>query len=107
MNPNYALRVKEDLDKLLDIGFIYPKETTQWLSLLIIVPKKNGKLYICVDYQKLNAQTKKDPFLLPFLDSILDSMVRHEMYSFMDGYNSYNQVKMVEKDKEKIISISK
>jgi hypothetical protein len=29
------------------------------------------------------------------------------MYSFMDGYNSYNQVKMVEKDKEKTISISK
>jgi hypothetical protein len=34
-------------------------------------------------------------------------MVGHEMYSFMDGYNSYNQVKMVEKDKEKTISISK
>ncbi len=24
MNPNYALKVREDLDKLLDIGFIYP-----------------------------------------------------------------------------------
>jgi len=34
-------------------------------------------------------------------------MVGHEMYSFMDGYNNYNQVKMVEKDKEKTISISK
>jgi hypothetical protein len=29
MNPNYALRVREDLDKLLDVGFIYPIETTQ------------------------------------------------------------------------------
>ncbi len=28
-------------------------------------------------------------------------MVRHEMYSFMDGYNGYNQMKMVEEDKEK------
>jgi hypothetical protein len=44
MNPNYALKVKEDLDKLLDAGFIYPIEITQWLSPLIIVPKKNGKL---------------------------------------------------------------
>jgi hypothetical protein len=44
MNLNYALKVKEDLDKLLDVGFIYPIETTQWLSPLVIVLKKNGKL---------------------------------------------------------------
>ncbi len=105
MNLNYALKVKEDLDKLLNAGFIYPIETTQWLSPLVIFPKKNGKLWICVDYRKLNAQTKKDPFLLPFLDSILDSMVRHEMYYFMDGYSGYNQAKMAEKDKEKTIFI--
>jgi hypothetical protein len=49
--------------------------------------------------------TKKDPFPLPFLNSILDSMVGHEMYYFMDDYNGYNQVKMVEEDKEKITSI--
>jgi hypothetical protein len=53
-----------------------------------------------VDYWKLNSQTNKDPFPLPFLDSILDTMSRHEMYSFMDGYNDYNQMKMVEKDKK-------
>jgi hypothetical protein len=52
MNLNYALRVKEDLDKLLDVGFIYPIETTQWLSLLVIIPKMNGKLHTCVDYKK-------------------------------------------------------
>ncbi len=90
MDPNYALRVRKDLDKLLDVGFIYPIETIQWLSLLIIVPKKNGKLCICVDYQKWNARTKKDPFPLPFLDSILVLMVGCKMYSFMDGYNNYN-----------------
>jgi hypothetical protein len=100
MNLNYALKVKEDLDKLLDTGFIYPIEITQWISLLVIVPKKNGKLRICVD-DKLNIQTKKDPFPLPFLDS----GVRHEMYPFMDGYNGYNQIKMAEEDKDKMTLI--
>ncbi len=33
---NYALKVKEDLDKLFDIGFIYPIETTQWLFPLVV-----------------------------------------------------------------------
>jgi hypothetical protein len=101
MNPNYVQRVKKGFDKLLDAQFIFPIETTQWLSPLVIVPKKNGKLNIFVDYRKLNSQTKKDPFSLPFLDLVLDIVVRHEMYSFMDGYNCYNQVKMVKKDKEK------
>jgi hypothetical protein len=44
MNPNYALKVKKDLDKLFDVEFIYPIKTSQWLFPLIIVPKKNGKL---------------------------------------------------------------
>jgi hypothetical protein len=60
-----------------------------------------------VDYCKLNVQTKRDPFPLPFLDLVLDFIVGHEMYSFMDGYNGYNQVKMVEEDKDKLIFISK
>ncbi len=51
-----------------------------------------------MDYQKVDSQTKKDPFPLPFLDSILDTVARHDMYSFMDGYSGYNQVKMVQKD---------
>ncbi len=58
-------------------------------------------MQICVDYFKLNVQTNKNPFSLPFLDSVLDSLVGHEMYSFMDGYNSYNQVKMAIEDNEK------
>jgi hypothetical protein len=96
MNFNYAQRVKEDLNKVLYAQFIFPIETIQWLSPLVIVSKKNGKLRICVDYQKLNSQTKKDPFPLPFLDLVLDIVAIHEMYSFMDGYNAYNQVKVVE-----------
>ncbi len=97
-NPNYALKVRENFDKLLNIRLIYPIETIQWLSPLIIMPNKNDNLHICVDYWKLNAQTKKDQFPLPLLDSVLDSVVGHEMYSFMDGYSGYNQVKMVEED---------
>jgi hypothetical protein len=63
MNPNYAFKVRENLNKLLDTIFIYPIETMPWLFPLVIVPKKNGKLrIICVDYQKLNAQIKRTHF---------------------------------------------
>ena len=72
MNPNYAEAVKKDLDKLLAARFIYPTEAASWLSPIVVVPKKNGKLQICVDYRRLNAQTVKDPYPLPYMDTILD-----------------------------------
>ncbi len=44
MNPNYAQKVRKYFDKLLDAQFIFPIKTTLWLSPLVIVPNKNGKL---------------------------------------------------------------
>ena len=31
-------------------GFIYPISDSEWVSPLVLVLKKNGKLHICVDY---------------------------------------------------------
>ncbi len=69
MNPNYAKKVRENLDKLLDAQFIFLIETARWLSPLVIVSKKNGQLRIFMDYRKLNSQTNKDPFPFPLQSS--------------------------------------
>ncbi|MCO5564339.1 hypothetical protein L7F22_017999 [Adiantum nelumboides] len=58
-------------------------------------------------YRKLNAQSIKDPFPLPFTDMMLDEIAGHEMYSFMDGYSGYNQLKIAPEDKEKTTFITK
>ncbi|MCO5595658.1 hypothetical protein L7F22_049703 [Adiantum nelumboides] len=86
MNSNYAKKVNEEIDNLLKAGVIIEVASSDWLFPIVVVPKKNGKLRVCVDYRKLNAQTIKDPFLLPSTDMMLDEIVGHEMYSFMDGY---------------------
>jgi hypothetical protein len=51
MNPNYAPIVKHDLDKLLNASFIVPMEEVSWLSPIIVVPKKNDKFHISMDFQ--------------------------------------------------------
>jgi len=43
MNPNLRGIVKEELQKLLNVNFIYPISDSQWVSPLVIVPKKNGR----------------------------------------------------------------
>jgi len=51
-------------------------EDATWLSPIVVVPKKNGKLKIYVDLKKLNVAMKKDPFPLPFTDEVLNTMTR-------------------------------
>ena len=73
---NLALKdiFKEELQKLLDAGFIYPISDSEWVSPLVLVPKKNGKWRICVNYRKLNKAAKKEHFPLPFIDQVLDGL---------------------------------
>lgn len=68
MNPTIKDIVKEELQKLLDGGFIYPILDSEWVSPLIIFTQKNLNWRICVDYQELNKATKKDHFPLLFID---------------------------------------
>jgi len=72
--------VKEEPQKLLQVGFIYPISDSQWVSPLVVVPKKNGKWRICVDYQELNKETLKYHFSLPFIDQVLVSLARKKFF---------------------------
>lgn len=101
MNPTLKNIVKEELQKLFDAGFIYPISNSQWVSLLVIVPKNNGKWRICVDYRELNKATLKDHFPLPFINQVLDTLVENKFFSFLDEFSGYNQIQMAPEDQEK------
>jgi hypothetical protein len=92
MNPNIKEIVKEELQKLLNAGFIYPILDSEWFSPLVIVPKKNGKWSVCVNYRALNKAMHKDHFPLPFIDQVLDNLSGNFFFSFLDGFSGYNQI---------------
>jgi hypothetical protein len=45
-----------------------------WLANPVLVPKKTGRLRMCIDYTDLNNHYPKDPFPLPRIDQVMDSM---------------------------------
>jgi hypothetical protein len=84
--------VREEVDKLLECRFVYPIPYSEWVSPIVVVPKKNDKLRICVDFLRLNSVTQKDHFPLSFLDAILDGVAGYLYYSFLDDFSGYNQI---------------
>ena len=93
MNPTLKDIVKEELKKLLIVGFIYPISDSKWVSPLVVVPNKvTGKWHICVDFRELNKATLKDYFPLPFIDQVLDTLSGKQYFSFLDGYSGYNHI---------------
>ncbi len=101
LNPNYVAAIKHDIDKLLVVSFIQWTKETIWLSPMMIVPKKIGKFKNCIDFRKLNEATKKNPYLLPFSNEILNIVIGYEAYRFLDGYSGYHQIFIAPKDKYK------
>jgi hypothetical protein len=52
---NIIGRVKDEVDRLLQTGFIQPYMYTDWVSNIVPVEKKNmGKIQICADLRNLN-----------------------------------------------------
>jgi hypothetical protein len=78
--------------KLLDAGFIEEVHHPVWLANLVIVPKVNGKLRMCIDYTSLNKVCPKDPYPLPRIDQIMDSTSGCDLLSFLDAYSGFHQI---------------
>jgi hypothetical protein len=72
----------------------------------MVVPKKNGKLKICVDFKKLKNATKKYPYFLPFFDEVLNTVARYEAYSFINGYSRYHHISIAHEDRYKTTFIT-
>ena len=101
LHPRWSLQVKEEIQKQLSVGFLSVVEYPEWLANVVPVPKKDGKVRVCVDFRDLNKASPKDDFPLPHIDMLVDSTAGHPMLSFMDGFSGYNQILMAPEDMEK------
>ncbi|GAU43712.1 hypothetical protein TSUD_179950 [Trifolium subterraneum] len=105
-HPDMALKIKEEVPKQIDAGFLVTSEYPQWLANIVPVPKKDGKVRMCVDYRDLNKASPKDDFPLPHIDVLVDNTAKSKVFSFMDGFSGNNKIKMAVEDREKTAFIT-
>ncbi|XP_052723844.1 uncharacterized protein LOC128193781 [Vigna angularis] len=106
MKPEMSLKIKEEVEKQFDAGFLAVAKYPQWVANVVPVPKKDGKVRMCVDYRDLNRASPKDNFPLPHIDTLVDNTAKFSLFSFMDGFSGYNQIKMAPEDMEKTTFIT-
>lgn len=105
-NPPYRIspamknRLKVELDDMVTKGIV---EETQspWSFPVVLIPKKDNTVRVCVDYRKLNAITVTDTYPLPRMEDLLHAAKATPFMSTLDLKSGYWQIRMSEEDKLK------
>jgi hypothetical protein len=90
--------VKKEIERLIEANFIRPCRYAEWISNIVLVYKKNGKMMVCIDFRDLNRVTPMDGYPMPVADLLVDAAAGHKVINFMDGNAGYNQIFMVIED---------
>jgi len=91
----YALegKVNAMVDEMLQWGIIR-KSVSPWNSPIVVVPKKNNEIRICLDYRKLNQCTERPIFHIPSAQEIFDKLGGNSVFSTLDLSKGYYQLYM-------------
>jgi hypothetical protein len=93
MAANKLAELKEQLQELLDKGYIHPT-ASPWGAPVIFVPEKDGTQRMCVDYRSLNEVTIKNKYPLPSIDDLFDQLKGACVFLKIDLRSGYHQLKI-------------
>lgn len=92
------LKIEEEIKMLLNAKFIMLIRYVQWLEIVVLIMKKNGKLQVCVDLRDFNMATPKKMYVIPIIHISVDSTTNNKLLSFMDDFSRYNQILIAKED---------
>lgn len=90
-------KIKETLDELHGTGFIAPvTKPTPWISPMLAVPKKNGKIRVCLDQKDLNKAILRQNYPMPAIEDIATRLHGTKVFSVLDAKNGFWHVNLDE-----------
>lgn len=111
LNPRRVpIHVESKVDELvkeLEKKNIIEKTSSSWNFPIVVVPKKNGEIRMCIDYRQLNALTKRPVYYIPDSKQLFDCLEKARYFSSLDLSMGYHQISMNERDIEKTAFVTR
>ena len=86
-------KVKQELERIESMGVISKvDDPTPWCAGMVVVPKKNGAVRICVDLKPLNVSVLREIHPLPKVDETLAQLTGAKMFSKLDTNSGFWQI---------------
>ena len=70
------------------------EEPTEWCSGIVVVPKPNANVRVCVDLTKLNESVCRERHILPSVEETLAQLSNAKVFSKLDPNSGFWQVKL-------------
>ena len=94
-------KVEAKLDELQRLDIIEPVNgPTPWVSPLVVVPKPNGEVRICVDMRRVNTAGVRERYPIPTVEEILQDLTGARVFSKLDLRWGYHQIELDEQSKQ-------
>ncbi|KAL9249281.1 RNA-directed DNA polymerase-like protein [Drosera capensis] len=106
MAPMELEELRKQLKDLLDAGFIRSSKAPYGAPVLF-QKKKDGSLWLCIDYRALNKVTVKNKYLIPLTTDLFDQLGGAQYFTKLDLRSGYYQVRIVEGDEAKTTCVTR
>ena len=88
--------VKQELQRMEELGVIAKvKEPTDWCAGMVVVPKANGKVRICVDLTRLNQSVCRERHMMPAVDQTLAQLLETKLFTKLDANSEFWQIPLL------------
>ncbi len=85
--------VREELNRMVDLGVISPiTEPTEWCAGMVVIPKSDNRVRICVDLTKLNETVRRENHPLPSIEETLGQLAGAKYFTKLDANSGFYQV---------------
>ena len=93
-------KVRQKLDRMLSLGVIAKVDSqSPWCAGMVVAPKKNGDILICVGFRPLNSSVLREVHPLPMVDETLALLIGARIFSKLDANSGFWQIPLSEQSK--------
>jgi len=98
--PCFEGIIAKEVQRQRDLGVIEPS-SADWAFPVVLVPKPDGTMRLCVDYRQLIEVTVRDVYPLPRMSDCIDFLGEAKVFSMLDCNSGYRQIPVADEDRNK------